>query len=301
MYHRLVGADHDLAPAGTEHIFSIPADRFESQLRALQAAGWSFVSLSDAIEIIRGRRRLAGPSILVSFDDGCQSIYHHALPVLESLRIPAVVFVTTDPSSPVFHDPRRQDPRLSESQLRDMIERGIAIGSHGVSHRPLSGLDGAQIRSELSESRSLLESICGAPVTAFAIPGNWYDARVLAAARAAGYTSVWTSDPGFAKAGSDIWRLPRINVEGDCSPDALLASLQPGHIAARRAAMELKKLPKRIFGPDRWMALRSRIYSHLPARFASTSRIARILMIGAAVGIAAATVALLLWGARLSD
>lgn len=294
MYHRLIGTDEGDTIDGTERIFSIPVARFESQLRALQAAGWSFVSLQEAIEIIRGGRQLTGPSILVSFDDGCRSIHSRALPVLEALGVPAVVFVTTDDTSPVFSPVGRRDPRLTDEQIRDLIARGIAIGSHGVSHSPLAGLDEEQIRRELTGSRARLESICGVPITALAIPGNWYDARVISIARETGYTSIWTSDPGFLSRSSSLWRLPRVNVEGTCTPDELVASLRLWTVRARRAAMELKKLPKRAFGPRRWMAIRKRIYSRIPARFASTSRIVRYLWLAGTIAIAGSTLALLI-------
>ena len=57
-------------------------------------------------------------------------------------------------------------PRL----LRDLLQEGHEIQSHGYSHRPLYAMDRAALRTELELARKTVEDACGIRVTAFRAP-----------------------------------------------------------------------------------------------------------------------------------
>jgi peptidoglycan/xylan/chitin deacetylase (PgdA/CDA1 family) len=59
-----------------------------------------------------------------------------------------------------------------------------------------------------------LERITGRPVRHLAIPGNWYDARVLRLAEQSGYEGVFVSDRDWVRPGSSPTQLPRMNIAG---------------------------------------------------------------------------------------
>ena len=63
------------------------------------------------------------------------------------------------------------------------------------------------------------------PVNWFCYPSGHYDAAVIAAVKAAGYLGSTTVVPGWARPGSDPYRLPRLRVLGGTSPQALLAQI----------------------------------------------------------------------------
>jgi peptidoglycan/xylan/chitin deacetylase (PgdA/CDA1 family) len=85
MYHRILGEDRTLV--------GVPVEHFAAQMR------W----LRDTCELIHPdtlqervcEPRRAKPAVLVTFDDGYRDYHDLAYPVLESLRIPALVFVAT--------------------------------------------------------------------------------------------------------------------------------------------------------------------------------------------------------------
>lgn len=79
---------------------------------------------------------------------------------------------------------------MSWAQLREMHAAGFEIGSHGVHHRMLATLPQAELEAELADSKARLESALGAPTPLIAYPvggDGAFDARVIAATRAAGY------------------------------------------------------------------------------------------------------------------
>ncbi|NKB87473.1 MAG: polysaccharide deacetylase family protein [Acidobacteria bacterium] len=89
---------------------------------------------------------------------------------------------------------READRHLSQamdwSQVRELHDAGIEIGSHTVSHPALSQCDDETLAFELWESRRELETRLGAPTPVVAYPFGGpgeYDGRVMAAATQAGY------------------------------------------------------------------------------------------------------------------
>jgi len=76
---------------------------------------------------------------------------------------------------------------MSWDQLREMQAGGMEIGSHGVHHRMLARLPGAEMRSEVADSKAALERELGgaAEVLSYPVGGtNAFGAEVIAALKA---------------------------------------------------------------------------------------------------------------------
>ncbi len=67
-------------------------EQLETALRVLREH-YDFISLDDAIDILEGRQAPREYAMVLTFDDGYLNNYSLALPVLESLNIPASFFV----------------------------------------------------------------------------------------------------------------------------------------------------------------------------------------------------------------
>ncbi|MGQ0834939.1 MAG: polysaccharide deacetylase family protein [Gammaproteobacteria bacterium] len=107
-----------------------------------------------------------------------------------------------------------QDVMMNEEQIRALAGRGIAVGAHTVSHPILARLDEETARREILESRSVLQSITGAPVTAFAYPNGRplrdYDRLHVEIVRRAGFAAAVSTAWGAAGRGADRFQLPRM-------------------------------------------------------------------------------------------
>jgi peptidoglycan/xylan/chitin deacetylase (PgdA/CDA1 family) len=162
----------------------------------------------------------AGRIFHVTFDDAFRSVLT-ALPALDRLRVPATVFVCTS-----FADTGRMFPlpdlavgagtnaaslaTLTWQELNELAARGITIGSHTMSHPHLPDVSDAQMALELSNSRHAIEAFIGRPCRYLAYPFGEHDARVRAAARAAGYAAAFAL-PGRDRP-IDAFALPRIGI-----------------------------------------------------------------------------------------
>lgn len=107
-------------------------------------------------------------------------------------------------------------PMLTWHQVQTMHGMGMEIGSHTLTHPnlPNAGLDSA--RTELVESKRMLEEHLDAPVTMFSYPNGGADRyltpAVKALVREAGYGAATTSRNAFAGRGSDLFALERVQV-----------------------------------------------------------------------------------------
>jgi peptidoglycan/xylan/chitin deacetylase (PgdA/CDA1 family) len=137
--------------------------------------------------------------VQITFDDSNESDYSIALPLLRERNMNARFFVVADRIG--------QKGCLSSQQIRAMQAEGMAIESHGMSHRRWNTLDEVGLREELIEARDRIQQICGMPVTEAACPFGGYNRRAMRRLREEGYRTVFTSDGG--RANSSWWVHPR--------------------------------------------------------------------------------------------
>jgi peptidoglycan/xylan/chitin deacetylase (PgdA/CDA1 family) len=192
-----------------------PAAAFAAQMRALARRGYHGVTL-HAVDLY-WRRGYALPSkpIVVSFDDGYLSDYTHARPVLTRLRWPGVLNLEVNNVRP---------GDLLPQQVRALIRAGWEVDSHTVTHPDLTTLPDAQLRRELVDSRAFIRRHFKVSADYFCYPAGRFDARVVAAVRAAGYRAATTTQPGLAAPGMRF-TLDRIRVDGADGVRGLLTKL----------------------------------------------------------------------------
>lgn len=175
------------------------AGRFRAQMEWLRARA-RVMPLSQIASTAGDRWAVA-----VTFDDAFESVRRNALPVLESLRIPATVFAVSGNlgRTPAWRMeascPDANEPIMTADALRTLPTDLIAIGSHTASHPSMSQLPADEARREAAESKSALASILDRPVDDFSFPYGEYDDVALAAVDEAGYERIFTSDPNTVR------------------------------------------------------------------------------------------------------
>jgi peptidoglycan/xylan/chitin deacetylase (PgdA/CDA1 family) len=126
-------------------------------------------------------------------------VFELALPILRAAGAPATVFVPTalvgadEPMAWPGVDHWLATPHAKElvgmswEQLAELADAGWEIGSHSRRHARLTELGDSALAEELSASRQECETRIGRPCRTLAYPYGAVDARVMWAARAAGY------------------------------------------------------------------------------------------------------------------
>jgi peptidoglycan/xylan/chitin deacetylase (PgdA/CDA1 family) len=207
------------------HQLSVRRRSFQRQLVSLLRLGYLPIASEQVVD---GPKR----GLHVTFDDAYADLAAFALPVLERLRIPATVFASTafaDGGRPLAvpelaAEAKANPERLatmSWDALGELAERGVAVGSHTVTHPHLVSLSDAELDRELRGSREQLESRLGRPCPLLAYPYGEHDARVHAAARRAGYAAAFALGTGSSR--QNLFAIPRVDIyRRDSLPRALL-------------------------------------------------------------------------------
>lgn len=281
LYHRLMSReDYDRVEPRTEKLFGMPADRFREHLSFLRTGGYNPVSADQVMEYLELGEPLPSKPVLITFDDGCESVYRIALPILREFGYPALLFVTTNPESWVFHYGNLPQRRVNEEEMRELERANVTIGSHAVSHDALEAMSAAEIEKELGDSKNYLEAVLGKPVRYFGVPLNWYGKKVRLAAELLGYQAVFTSDNGTMHGDSDVYNLPRFIIEGSFSSDEFAENLKASSVVQRRIISTMKRLPSRALGPKLWMPLREVLFASPLGRFFHLRAFKRLLEVG---------------------
>jgi peptidoglycan/xylan/chitin deacetylase (PgdA/CDA1 family) len=182
-------------PSGSwETWFSIPEATFLGHLNYLEEDGWQVIDLAAFLHGLASPESLPERSVVLTFDDGYQSIRHGALTCLRRFGYPAVLFVPTDfIGERNWFDADTGEPEeaiCDWDDLRELERYGISVQSHGASHRRFSQLDAEEQETDLSRSKACLEAGLGKPVELLAYPYGDCGAdpgRVAGALARAGY------------------------------------------------------------------------------------------------------------------
>ncbi len=285
LYHRLVTAEqHEAITPPMEQRFSIPEQSFRAQMQYLRDHGYHPVSTDAVLDFIERGVSLPEKPVLITFDDGCESVHSRALPILRHFGFPALLFVTTSPDAEVFRAGNAAQRRVTPGEMRALDAGGVGIGSHGVTHEALAVMAESEIEQELGGSKRVLEEILGKPVDTFGVPFNWYGKKVREAAERLGYRAVFTSDSGTIHGGSDPFHLRRVPVDGCATLGELVRSLGGRAIVQRRIVSLAKRIPARLLGPRIWMPLRERIYAS-PLRHLLPLGVLKRLLAGGLAGV----------------
>jgi peptidoglycan/xylan/chitin deacetylase (PgdA/CDA1 family) len=213
MYHVIAAPPADAPFPG---LYVAPTE-FAEQMQALERAGWHAVTLDQAEAYWRHGVPLgAGKPIVLSFDNGYQSQYTQALPVLRRLGWVGVENIQLSGLPP-------SQGGLGPQEIRGLLAAGWELDTQGMSHASLISLDAEQLHYQIVDARQILQQRYHIPVNWFCYPSGLYDATVVAAVKAAGYKGSTTVVPGWAHPSEDPYRLHRLRVLGGTTGQQLLA------------------------------------------------------------------------------
>ena len=166
----MVLAYHEVMPE-SNYAYCVTSEAFADQLRLLV-----YLEKNKSLDT------------KITFDDGEQSQFHNALPLLTQLGFKGTYFVTPGLIGTAAKF-------LGWDDLKALQAAGHSIQSHGWSHKFLTFCSEAELAHELRASRQSLEENLGSPVEEISVPGGRWNRRVLQACAAAGYRRVYVSDP----------------------------------------------------------------------------------------------------------
>jgi peptidoglycan/xylan/chitin deacetylase (PgdA/CDA1 family) len=187
--------------------------------------------------------------VIITFDDGDITNYTQAMPVLSEFGLTAYFFLIVSRVG--------ADGYMNWDQVRELKDKGMIIGSHGMTHRILDKLSAADLDNEIRQSKQILEKELVCEIKAFSVPRGFCSEAIIGKAKSAGYQEIFTSGAESAiKSG-----IGRITVRRDWDIDkfkkVLSGQVTVKDILRSRILLALKKL----LGSGLYNDIRSRILS----------------------------------------
>ncbi|RMG33682.1 MAG: hypothetical protein D6732_11730 [Methanobacteriota archaeon] len=166
---------------------SISPSRFRKQIEFLSRAGYQGITFKEVLY----SQNLPEKSVIITFDDGYESVFKYAYPVLKEYGFRAVVYVISGfvgqwnswdirPGGVKFR-------HLDESQIKALLSAGWEIGAHGVTHRALTSLSSKELEREIFLCKTQLSELCGNSIDTIAYPFGLHNPMVHQVVKAAGF------------------------------------------------------------------------------------------------------------------
>jgi peptidoglycan/xylan/chitin deacetylase (PgdA/CDA1 family) len=215
MYHVILAPPADAPYPG---LYVTPG-LFAEQMHALAAAGYHAVTMNQMWDNWHyGTPLPRGKPIVLSFDNGYESQYRFALPVLRAMGWVGVENLQLS-GLPVSQG------GISRQQVRGLVAAGWELDTQGWNHADLDIQSPSQLYFQVSVARKRIRALYHVHADWFCYPSGDYDAAVIAAVKAAGFRGSTTVIPGWASPGGDPYKLPRLRVLGGWSAATLLSEI----------------------------------------------------------------------------
>jgi peptidoglycan/xylan/chitin deacetylase (PgdA/CDA1 family) len=101
---------------------------------------------------------------------------------------------------------------MSWDEIRQMHKQGFSIGSHSLSHIPLTDLTQEQAKIEIEQSKAALSEKIGAEISGFCYPRGAWTPAISEMTKDAGYAYSVTTMFGSNTAGCNLYGLARRNM-----------------------------------------------------------------------------------------
>ncbi|WP_409344761.1 polysaccharide deacetylase family protein [Paenibacillus sp. MBLB4367] len=220
-------------PAGKAGASTVSAEQLAEHLRMLKNRGFRIVPMDEFTAFMTGGGKLPPNAVVLTFDDGYESFYTEAFPVLKAFGARASNFIVGI-SSDLFNPDA--DPHMTWEQLRTLKKHGMGIYSHTYDlHRMVRTKPGGspapaltagmfmeqkvqpeseaahrrRISSDIAFMEKRLEQETGAHRALLAFPYGAYDETALEEGRNAGIELFFTVEEGTNAPGSRL--VKRIN------------------------------------------------------------------------------------------
>ena len=205
MYHQLTKSE---SRAGR---YVLMLEQFEKDLKFLKKKGYETVTVQQLVDFSNGKGNLPEKCVMLTFDDGCETLYEYALPLLEEYGFTAVGFAvgTLADYYTEIDDHNLNYSNLNWVEIREMCKGGIVdIQSHSYDlHRNTSSRSGAkkkkgetleQYYEFLSEDvakmkEKMIENTGGQPI-AFAYPFGSYSSESTEILKNLGFKLTFTCE-----------------------------------------------------------------------------------------------------------
>lgn len=226
--------------------YAVTPSNFEKQMHWLMDNGYHFIGIDDILKYRQSAKPLPSKAVLITFDDGYQSVYANAYPLIKKYNIPIVIALVghwLEAKDEVDFNGHiiARNKFLGQDEIKEMISSGLVeIASHsylfheGILGNPQGNTQPAittrqwfpqtnsyedeksyqqRISNDLEKNNNFLEKYTGQKPRVMVWPYGHYNSKVNRIAERLGMPIGLTLDDGSNTPLTPLWGLRRILVE----------------------------------------------------------------------------------------
>lgn len=185
----------------------VSRENFQAQVDELKREGYEAVTLQRVYDAWKGKASLPSKPIVLSFDDGYNSHFTNALPILKAKGWPGVENLQIN----------QTQKDLTPDKVKALIAAGWEIDVHTYSHPDLTTAGDSALKHEIADARAEIQRTYAVKANFFCYPAGKFSAHVIDAVKAAGFLGATTTVEGVASPDSAPFELERIRINGSDS------------------------------------------------------------------------------------
>lgn len=255
-YHEITDHKDALIPS-----YAVTAQQFSEHIDWLQNNGYHFINVDQLIKAHQGKYTLPTKPVLLTVDDGYQSFYQNAYPIVRAKKIPVVLAVVGSWLEPKANqkvdfggEEITRNKILSWNELKEMQNSGfVEIASHsyhlhrGVNANPQGNSEPAAITriydsntktyesdanyqarvyQDLKKNNELLQAHGLRSPRVMVWPYGRYNMQLVQISKQLGMPITITLDDGADHAKQSIQNMGRILIQGNMSTNALAQEIK---------------------------------------------------------------------------
>ena len=176
---------------------------FLEHLDEINNSKFEFISFDKFSEIIKSK--MEKNYLLLTIDDGFESFYLNAWPVLKKRKIPFILFVSTREVG--------NNGYMTWKQIKEIESSGLAtIGNHSHTHEYLIDWEEKKIRDDLEKSIKIFEKELGYSPKLFSYPFGEYSTTLKKIVTDLNFEFAFGQHSGVIDSSKDFLELPRFPI-----------------------------------------------------------------------------------------
>ncbi|UYZ21681.1 polysaccharide deacetylase family protein [Mesobacillus jeotgali] len=184
--------------------YQFSLEEFEKHMAYLHENGYRTLTMKQYFNILDKKAAMPNKPILLTFDDNSNDFYPYVYPVLQKYGMKATQFTVSNWVDGSWN--------MTSDELLTVMENGVDIQNHSVTHPALADLTREQQYTEINEATNALKKLTGRTTNTFAYPYGSYNADTISVLEELGFKGAFKVGGGLSTDQSDRYELPRIMI-----------------------------------------------------------------------------------------
>ncbi|MDC0903278.1 polysaccharide deacetylase family protein [Pelagibacteraceae bacterium] len=182
---------------------NIQIDAFKKHLEIIEKENINFINPNNFEKNLISRKNTR--KILLTIDDGFESFYKNAWPILKEKKIPFILFISTREVGKFNY--------MSWKQIKEINKESfVLIGNHSHTHEYLINENSSVIKKDIEKSIEIFKKQLGRNSSFFSYPFGEYSLEFKKIIKTLGFKYAFGQHSGVIDETKDFYELPRFPI-----------------------------------------------------------------------------------------